>query len=332
MYATTYILAQASKQGVNGSASIDTTNTSEDLSPRQLSGAWEIVIDSLDSMWTDFLEHLPLLIAALVVLVITWLVAKLTLSVVRKTLTRTNLRSSLRALLQQIAYILIWLTGLTIAATVVFPGMTPAKILTVLGLSSIAIGFAFKDIVENFFAGILILWRFPFDPGDFIECEGLTGKVEETTIRMTTIRQVDGQLVVIPNAKLFKSPVRVITSLDTRRTTIICGIAYDEDVAEAREIIEDAVGQCPSVNKDRNIEIFAQEFANSSINFEVTWWTGSTPLEVRQSRNEVVERVKQALDQANIEIPFPYRTLTFKQPVAINPKNELPERANGEDE
>jgi small conductance mechanosensitive channel len=120
-------------------------------------------------------------------------------------------------LLGQIGYLTVWIVGLLIAAVIVSPGMTPAKVLTVLGLSSIAIGFAFKDIVENFFASVLILWRFPFEPGDFIECDGILGKVEDTTIRMTAIRQVDGQLVVLPNAQLFKSPVLVITSQPQRR-------------------------------------------------------------------------------------------------------------------
>ena len=99
--------------------------------------------------------------------------------------------------------------------TIIFPGITPAKILTVLGLGSIAIGFAFKDIFENFLAGILILFREPFQIQDFIECEGIEGFVEDITIRDTHIRRVDGQRIVIPNAMLFKNPVYVRTDLDT---------------------------------------------------------------------------------------------------------------------
>jgi small-conductance mechanosensitive channel len=201
------------------------------------------------------------------------------------------------------------------SAIIVYPGMTPTKVLTAFGLGSIAIGFAFKDIVENFFAGILILWRFPFDTGDFVDCAGIAGKVESTTIRMTTIRQVDGELVVVPNAMLFKNPVNVLTNWASRRITVVCGIAYGENVDEAREVIRAAVKSCESISHNRPVQIFAQEFADSSINFEVTWWAGSTPEEVRASRDEVVASVKAALDKAGIEIPFPYRTLTFKEPL-----------------
>ncbi|QSP94916.1 mechanosensitive ion channel family protein [Marinobacter salinisoli] len=70
-------------------------------------------------------------------------------------------------------------------------------------------------------------------------------------------------------------------------------------------------------NRLRGIEIFAQAFGSSSIDFEITWWTGSRPIDIRKSKDEVIEAVKAALDNAAIEIPFPYRTLTFKEPLPV---------------
>ena len=164
---------------------------------------------------------------------------------------------------------------------------------------------------------MLILLREPFQLGDFIECQSLEGFVEEITIRDTHVRQTDGQRVVIPNAALFMNPVTVRTDLELRRITIVCGVAYGEDVDEAREVIRGAVAGLPSVSRRKDVEIFAQGFGASSIDFEVTWWTGSRPLEIRRSRDEVVAAVKRALDDAGIEIPFPYRTLTFKEPIGL---------------
>ncbi|MFC6584118.1 mechanosensitive ion channel family protein [Sulfitobacter aestuariivivens] len=186
-----------------------------------------------------------------------------------------------------------------------------------------AIGFAFKDVFENFLAGVLLLIREPFSIDDYIECEDIEGQVEEITIRDTHVRQTDGQLVVAPNAMFFKNPVTIRTAKDVRRTTIICGVAYGEDVDEARDVIAKAVRGVDTVRDDiRDVEIFAQEFADSSINFEVTWWTGSRPIDIRSSRDKVVSAVKRALDDAGIEIPFPYRTLTFKEPLTMNKGNE----------
>ncbi len=282
------------------------------------SKSFVLITDSLRDLWRDALAHSPLIVAALAVLLLTWILSWLAGVIVGNTTRRAHVRDSLRDLALQLTSVVVWVAGVTTAAVIVFPGMTPARILTVLGLSSVAIGFAFKDIFENFFAGVLILWRFPFDRGDYIVCGDVEGEVESITIRMTMLRQVDGQLVVVPNAMLFKNPVEVVTSQATRRITVICGVAYGEDVDQSRDVIRTAVQGCSTVRTKERVEIFAQEFADSSINFEVTWWTGSTPLEIRQSRDEVVASVKRALDDAEIEIPFPYRTLTFKEPLVTD--------------
>ncbi|QEG43113.1 mechanosensitive ion channel family protein [Roseimaritima ulvae] len=286
-----------------------TLNDSVDLKSTQ-----DVIQNSLQTLWTDFLKRSPLLLAALLVLVLTYLLAKGTAWVTHRVLDQRGIRASLKDLVYQLTTIAVWIVGLLVATVIAFPGMTPAKALTVLGLGSVAIGFAFKDIFENFFAGILILWRYPFDRGDFITCEGMTGKVEQITIRNTLIRRLDGELAVVPNATLFKNNVDVLTSQPQRRVRIICGVAYDEDVDQSRQVIEEAVRSCESVQGKRTIEVFAQEFASSSVNFEVTWWTGSKPVDMRRSRDEVVAAIKRALDDAGIEIPFPYRTLTFKDP------------------
>jgi len=261
---------------------------------------------------------LPQIVVALFVIFITWLLARLARGVMNRAFKRTRLRPSLKELLTLLLSILVWVVGGMVAAVIVFPGLTPASMLAGLGIGSVAIGFAFKDIFENFLAGIIILFRREMRIGDHIECEGIEGQVDRIAIRESHIRQTDGQLVIVPNAILFKNPVTVRTDRNVRRVTIICGVAYDEDLDAARQVIADAVAACSTVRQgDLPIQVFAQEFADSSINFEVTWWTGATPVEVRKSKDEVVSGVKRGLDDAGIEIPFPYRTLTFKEPLKL---------------
>ncbi|MCV6824862.1 mechanosensitive ion channel family protein [Halocynthiibacter sp. SDUM655004] len=261
---------------------------------------------------------LPQLLATLLVIVLTWGIAFLAKSIISRVGRKLHLRSNLIEVLSMLSSVGIWLSGILVAVTILFPSITPAKALTTLGLGSVAIGFAFKDTFENFLAGILILVREPFELGDFVECESIEGQVEEITIRDTRIRQTDGQLVVVPNHLLFQNPVTVRTSRDLRRITIACGVAYGEDVDEARDVIKEAVRKVDTVRNDvREVEIFAKAFGASSIDFEVTWWTGSKPLDVRQSRDQVVAAIKSALDSAGIEIPFPYRTMTFAEPLPV---------------
>lgn len=277
----------------------------------------KIIRDTAEGFLESLISSTPQIIAALIALLLTWLIAKYGGRLLRRTLSRAELRTSLVEVMEKLFSTLVWLGGILIAATIAFPSLTPAKIVTAVGLGSIAVGFAFKDIFENFVAGILILFREPFKLSDFIECDDYEGVVEEITIRDTHIRQADGQRVVLPNAMLYKEPVTVRTDLERRRVTIMCGVAYDEDVDTARDVIRGAVEALDKVDDDKDVQIFAQEFGASSIDFEVTWWTGSTPREVRESRDQVVAAVKRALDDAGIEIPFPYRTLTFKEPLSL---------------
>jgi small-conductance mechanosensitive channel len=287
----------------------------------------ETLHDTVVGVWDGFVERVPFLIAGLGIVLLTWGVAALFGRFSDRIFQKAEVRRSRKDLFKRLFTIAIWIVGLLIAAMVVFPGMTPSRALAGLGLVSVAVGLAFKDIFENFFAGILILWRFPFEVGDFIECEGILGRVQDVTIRNTLIRRTSGELVVVPNSTIYKNPVDVLTDWRRRRVTIVAGVAYGEDVAASVGVIQQAVEGCESVDKDSPIQVFPQGFGSSSIDIEVAWWTGPEPVDVRRSRGEVVTAIKSALDEAGIEIPFPYRTLTFKEPLHVEGDGGV----NGED-
>lgn len=305
----------ASLQAASPNASVNVIN---------MQSAMQALRSTLADITYDFVGHTPYLLAGLVVILFAWGMSIVMSKVVYNISGRSKMRGSLRDLLQRLSSILVWVLGLLLAAMVIFPGLTPAKALGGLGLASVAIGFAFKEIFENFFAGIMLLWKYPFEKGDFIECESIMGKVEDISVRMTQIRRPDGELVVTPNSFLFKNPVRVLTDLDFRRLTIMTGVAYSEDADKSVQIVETALTTCNTVNQDLPIEVFLNGFGDSSIDIEVAWWTDPTPLGQRKSRGEVVGAIKRALDQAGIEIPFPYRTMTFKEPLKIHQIQESP--------
>jgi small-conductance mechanosensitive channel len=272
----------------------------------------------LRDMIAGALTLTPQIAAALAIVALTWAGARIARWAAEGAARRMRARRGLSEVFRMLANVGVWGAGLLIAAMVAFPTVTPGKALTALGLGSIAIGFAFKDVFENFLAGLLILIRQPFEIGDHVEADGVEGQVEAISVRDTRIRQTDGQLVVTPNARLFQNPVTVRTSQELRRASIICGVAYGEDVDAARDVIEQAVRAVDSVRDDvRDVQVFACAFGASSLDFEVAWWTGSRPVDIRRSRDQVVSAIKRALDSAGIEIPFPYRTLTLKGPVPV---------------
>lgn len=279
--------------------------------------------EKLSGYAEGFWAILPNLIMGILFLFVVWAFVSLVTWLVPKAMRKAKFRTALIDVAGMVMKVFLWTIGILIAATIVFPTLTIGKLFAAAGVGGLAIAFAAKDTLENFFAGIMLLVREPFKKGDYIDCEGFEGQVEDITVRETHVRQTDGQMVVAPNAMFFKNPVTIRTSGDLRRTTVICGVAYDEDVDEAREVIENAVKSVDSVRDDvKDVQIFAQEFADSAINFEVTWWTGSEPVDIRRSRDKVVAAVKRALDDAGIEIPFPYRTMTFKEPMTIRQEAE----------
>ncbi len=288
-----------------------------DESPFEPAFIWRQIDKTLRAIWEDFLNYLPFIAAGLFVLLAVWILERIIIRLVRRSIAKSSMRGSLKQLIERMLSVSLWGVGLLLSAMVVFPGLTPTRALGALGVVSIAVGFAFRDIFENFFAGFLILWKFPFEHGDYIECQGIVGKVEDVTVRMTIIRTMDDEIVVMPNASLFKNPVNVLTYDRSRRVVLMTGVAYGEDVANAVAVIQEALKDCRTIDPVKPVQVFPHGFGSSSIEIEVAWWTKSTPLEVRRSRGEVVTAIKSALDKAGVEIPFPYRTHTFKEPLRI---------------
>ena len=272
----------------------------------------------LQEMGEGFIETLPSLAIALFIILITWIAARFAVRISDMIVGRTEIRTSLKNLVDTIVRLTIWIIGLFVAAIVVMPDLTLASLLAGLGIGAVAIGFAFQDIFENFFAGILIMLREKMRIGDIIECEGITGKVEHITLRETHVRKLSGELTVVPNSILFKNPVEILTDVDQRRHDVVIGVSYDTNLDHAADVIRRAVENCEGVLATKGIDIFAQEFNSSSVDFMVRWWAGSTPRAKWETRDKVVRAVKAALDEAGIEIPFPYVTHTFKETVPVS--------------
>ncbi|MEC7741158.1 MAG: mechanosensitive ion channel family protein [Pseudomonadota bacterium] len=274
--------------------------------------------DQLQDMGEGFVESLPSLAIAIFIVFLTWIVARFGARISDMIVGRTELRASLKTLIDTLVKLGIWLAGLFIAAIVVMPGLTAASLLAGLGIGAVAIGFAFQDIFENFLAGVLIMLREKMLIGDVIECEGITGKVEHITLRETHVRKLSGELTVVPNSILFKNPVEILTDDSQRRHEVVVGVSYDTQLDRAAEVIRQAVEDVEDVLASKGIDIFAQEFNSSSVDFLVRWWAGSTPRDGWESKDKVVRAVKAALDEAGIEIPFPYVTHTFKETVPVS--------------
>ena len=270
------------------------------------------------AMMDRFAQSIPVIIVAIIVLLLTGLLAGFAVKKRIALPEKVDLRPSLRNLVETLVNLAIWLFGVMLAAIIVFPDLTPGSLFAGLGIGAVAIGFAFQDIFENFLAGVLIMLREKMRIGDTIECEGIIGKVEHITLRETHIRALSGELTVVPNSIPFKNPVEILTDQDRRRFDVVVGVAYDSNLDQAAELIRKSVESVDGIILDKGIDVFAQEFNSSSVNFKVRWWTGSTNRDGHESRDKVIRAIKQGLDNAGIEIPFPHVTHTFKGAVPLD--------------
>lgn len=291
-----------------------------------MSESKEVILKSLTSIWEGALERVPYLVGAFVVLLFTWIVASLVHKAVRSAMGKFSLRDSLIQLLARLAKTAVWIIGIVAAAMIIFPGLTPSKALGAAGLASVAVGLAFKDIFQNFFAGVMLLWKFPFEEGDMIECGDISGRVKHIELRHTQIQDTSGELIIVPNSKLVTEPVEVLTVANLRRIELSVGVSYDTDIAEATAVILKTAESLEKANQDKGVKVLPCGFGASSIDFDVLIWAGSQPMEQREAKAEAVEKIKKALDDAGIEIPFPYRTLTFKEPLTTILNKQSPER------
>ena len=273
--------------------------------------------DQLVGMGEGFVRALPGLAISLVVLLVTWIVARFAARIADLLIGKTDVRPSLKNLIDTLVRLVIWIIGIMIAAIVVMPGLTPASLFAGLGIGAVAIGFAFQDIFENFMAGVLIMLREKMRIGDIIECEGIVGKVEHITLRETHVRKLSGEVTLVPNSMLFKNPVEILTDEVKRRHEVVVGVSYDTNLDHAADVIRRAVQGVEDVDSEKTLDIFAQEFNASSVDFLVRWWAGSTPRSGWESKDKVVRAIKAALDDAGIEIPFPYVTHTFKEKIPL---------------
>tara|TARA_R110002020_G_scaffold6301_3_gene26497 strand:- start:984 stop:1937 length:954 start_codon:yes stop_codon:yes gene_type:complete len=276
---------------------------------------YQQVVYTTQDLASGFIERIPYFVAALIVLGIFWLLSLLFKKVVHKFLGARVRHQNLVKVFQRVGGALILFIGFMIAMVVAIPGFTPAKLIGALGIGSVAIGFAFKDIFQNLLSGILLLLSEPFRIGDQIISGDYEGTVEDIKIRATTIRTYDGRQVVIPNSDLYTSALTVNTAYKQRRLQVAVGIGYEDDIETAKSKILAALGKAATVSTHQAPSVIATGFGDSSIDLMVRWFIDDgTQAHKVASIHEVMVQIKNALDEAGINIPFPIRTLDLGDP------------------
>ena len=288
--------------------------------------SYQSIIDSANEIVVSFVERIPYFVAAIVVILLFWFLSIVFKKIVYKLLGSRSRHQNLVKVFQRVGGALIVFIGFMIAMVVAVPGFTPAKLIGALGIGSVAIGFAFKDIFQNLLSGILLLLSEPFRIGDQIVSGDYEGTVEDIKIRATTIKTYDGRQVVIPNSDLYTSVLTVNTAYKQRRLQVAVGIGYEDDIEAAKAEIIQALDKADSVSKKAKPSVIATGFGDSTIDLMVRWFIeDGTQANKVASTHQVIVEIKIALDAAGVNMPFPVRTIDLSDPsvdAIVNKVNE----------
>lgn len=266
--------------------------------------------ETIEAMTAQFFALVPQIIIALIVFIIFWFIAKI-LSGFLTRLFAKQTNAGVGKALGRIAYIAMLFVAFLLAVAIITPSVGAAQLLQVLGVGSVAIGFAFKDILQNFLAGLLILLRQPFTEGDWIKFDGYEGVVKSISTRSTWLRTFNGHDISIPNGEIFTNPVSVVTRDPDVRSQYDIGISYDADIDLAKQIALDVVADIEQIYSDPKPDIGVDDLGDSAVVLRLRWWTKTS--DMYGTKQFVLERIKKAYDQADIGIPYPHRTLEFTE-------------------
>lgn len=288
----------------------------------ELNNALYLLTDKLQSWLKTLVLMLPNLLIALLVLVVTFLMARLMRKGTEKVLPRVSHSAALNNLASAMVYIVVVLVGIFFALGILKLDKTVTSLLAGVGIIGLALGFAFQDIAANFISGVIIAVRKPFGVGDVIETNSHFGTIERINMRTIDIRRQTGELVKVPNRKVFESAMTNFTHYGLRRIDLKIRVSLTEDldkvVAVALEATQGITGQVET----KEVEVFFDDFAESSIEGLVRFWIHyARQVDYVQAKSEAIMKIKKAFETHNIVIPLPLSTIHFgsERPQDVGP-------------
>lgn len=255
----------------------------------------------------------PNLLLSLVLFGLFYVIARRTRDIVIGITEKRQKAKNLGLILGKLAQGAVVVAGLLVSLTLLFPSFKPGDLIQLLGIGSVAIGFAFRDLLQNFLAGILLLLTASFKIGDQISVENFEGTVEDIQSRATTIRTYDGRRIVIPNTDLFTHSVTVNTAFNKRCMEYEIGISYDEDIDQVKNLVLEAVNTIDGVLQEPAPEALVVALADSGVVIRIYWWTMMPQhKQLLTLQDKVLTVLKNSLADSGISLPIPTQQILLQ--------------------
>jgi small conductance mechanosensitive channel len=241
------------------------------------------------------------IISAVLILFIGNIIVKAVANSVSKVLEKKNMDKAVVEFVHGLVRYLLFVIVLIAALGRV--GVQTASVVAVIGAAGLAVGLALQGSLSNFAAGVLIVAFRPFKSGDYVEIGGVAGSVEAIQIFQTVLKTPDNKMVVVPNSGVIGSPITNYSRHETRRVDLVIGVSYSADLKQTKQVIRDVLEKDTRILKDPDIQIGVLALADSSVNFVVRPWCKTA--DYWDVYFDSTQAIKEALDEAGIEIPFP---------------------------
>ena len=256
---------------------------------------------NVEAVWAWVSAYSLNIIGAILIFIVGKWLARRIAKLLSKLLEKNNVDLALVNFLSNLTY--YTLIVLVVVAAAGRLGINTTSFLTIIGAAGLAVGLALKDSLSNFAAGVMLVLFRPFTIGDVVSAAGITAKVEKITIFNTLFCSPDNQLIIVPNNKIISDIITNINAKDTRRVDLTVGISYSDDMVKTKEILDRLAKEDSRILSDPGPTIAVAELADSSVNLVFRPWVKTS--DYWNVRFDLTEKIKNALDEAGISIPFP---------------------------
>ena len=256
---------------------------------------------NVDAVWLWLSSYSLNIIGAIIIFIVGKWLSRRIANLLSKLLQKNNVDQTLINFLSNLTY--YSLIVLVVVAAAGRLGINTTSFLTIIGAAGLAVGLALKDSLANFAAGVMLVLFRPFAIGDVVSTAGITAKVESINIFNTHFCSPDNQLIIVPNGKIINDIITNINIKATRRIDLVVGISYSDDMAKTREILAGLAKADSRVLTDPAPTIAVAELADSSVNLVFRPWVKTA--DYWDVRFDLTEKIKNALDESGISIPFP---------------------------
>lgn len=273
--------------------------------------------NQLADLFQIFIARIPLWIAAFFVILVAFVIAKIARNSVENKLAESGIEEEhkeLQVLGGRLVYSGVLIVGITVGLKIGGIDLT-----TIIAAGAFGIGFALKDLIMNFLAGVMILMGRQFTIGDFIKIGATIGRVMEIQSRVTILQATDGTRVIVPNSELFKKQVVSFTTNPFRRIEVMAGFDYRTNLENALKICMKVLKETKGVLIEPKPNVVVEEFGDSSIDVKLRAWVDSRGGWMKV-RSQLIVNMHNALNEHNISMPWPIRTITYDKDTKFDEK------------